>query len=88
MKSLEVLLKKAVGPLRSVGLELILQRSHLDKYIHGSDGVRMEGILTVKDETKWIDGFELIKKIEEALGVIGVASRRGDGVWQVDITES
>lgn len=99
MIELQGVLKAAVGPLRSVGLDLDLRLSSIGKYYHGSDGVRLEGYLFVKerDENTFkifeeYSGSEAAQKVSarlnEALGFHGTPEHKGNGIWEVDITES
>ena len=97
-KDFEGLLKSAVPYLRSVGYDLILSESYLDRYNSGSDGVRIEGLLVIRDRdentVKSIefgerDGARRVRDwVDEALNMYGTVKYKGDNVWIVDITAS
>lgn len=90
-KELNGLLKSLVPYLKSVGLDLDLNRSSLGKYHHGSDGLRMEGILIVQDRpenTVPTTTASVRNWVEEATGLYGSVRELSRGGWQVDISES
>jgi hypothetical protein len=95
------LLQKTTDYLHSVGMDLIIDKSYLGKYYHGSDGVRMEGSLTVREReentTSSPDPRSAARWVEMALDVHGSArlvsegpdfNRLGEKIktWQIDIT--
>lgn len=100
---LEALLRKLVPYLRSVGYDLDVSKSYLDKYYSGSDGVRMSGALhvTERDEntTYATESRRVEQWVAEATGLSGSAKKVGElpgrwenqgkrGVWLVDVTSS
>jgi len=98
-RDLDNLLKSTVPYLKSVGLDIDLRRSYLSKYYHGSDGVRIEGMLYLKDRpentVKLIEfgereGAERVSKwLDSAIDMYGHAQYdKAKDEWQVDITAS
>lgn len=90
-KEMDALLQDMVRYLRSEGLELDVKRSHIGKYYHGSDGVRMEGTLVVAEA--WNNVAQALKPdwirkwVEAATGLYGGTPQKiGEGpkLRQVD----
>lgn len=102
-QELEALLRKLVPYLRSVGYDLDVNKSYLDKYYSGSDGVRMDGALHVtereENNTYATEGRRVAEWVGEATGLSGSAKKIGElpgrwspdqkrGIWLIDITST
>lgn len=82
------LLQKLVAPLRSVGYDLDMGRSSLDVRIHGSDGSRMEGYLSLKTRpgTPPRTKGEVQELLYSVLGMTGYIKETPEG-WDADLSE-
>lgn len=100
-KDFDALLKKAVPYLRSVGYDLILNKSYLARRHRGSDGWGIEGTLVIKEREEnnvQSPNTDSVKKwINEALDLSSSVRKLQEGpdkdrygdplvTWEVDIS--
>jgi hypothetical protein len=94
---LQAVLHEMVNYLRSVGYDLDVSKSELDKQWHGSDGWRLVGQLMIterEENTVKAETPEQVRKwVEEATGLYGYPKKIGEqqtprgpiSTWVVDI---
>jgi hypothetical protein len=90
-KELQALLHELVNYLKSVGYDLNVNRSHIGKANHGSDGARLYGQLVVKERDENVSKAQRPEQVSSwvqmATGLSGSAHPLGDGEWSVDISD-